>query len=124
MPKIYIVDYSSIRAEVTMEQVLRHYKLIPSFTANKSDTKKLSGPCPIHSRKDPKQFKVNLTKDCWYCFSDCKFGGGVLEFVARMENTTIHEAAVKLCKWFKLTKSTKPSRKLNLCAPRSCEGSH
>jgi hypothetical protein len=39
---------------------------------------------------------------CWNCFSDCKAGGNVLDFVARMGGVDVHEAALRVNEWFNL----------------------
>jgi DNA primase len=44
---------------------------------------------------------VSISKNIWNCFSKCK-GGNVIEFIAKMEDTTIHAAAVKAIEWFNL----------------------
>jgi hypothetical protein len=46
MPKTKFVDYRTVKAAITMEQVLSHYRLIDQF---KRGTDSLSGPCPIHN---------------------------------------------------------------------------
>ena len=33
-------------------------------------------------------------KNCWNCFSDCHCGGNVLDFVSKMENVDVHQAAL------------------------------
>src|SRR5438552_16104823 len=93
------VDFRAVKAQVTMQQVLDHYGLTERFTRSGDS---LSGPCPIHQGSNPTQFRVSLSKNCWNCFSDCKCGGNVLDFVSRMENCGIREAAFKLADWFNL----------------------
>jgi DNA primase len=99
MPKQQFVDFRAVKAAVTMEQVLRHYGLLEKM---KRSGDSLSGCCPIHGGTNPTQFRVSISKNCWNCFSECKHGGNVLDFVARMENTTAHGAALKLIGWFNL----------------------
>src|SRR5262249_42183028 len=36
------------------------------------------------------------------CFSECKHGGNVLDFICKMENVNVHAAALKAIEWFKL----------------------
>src|SRR5688572_8504461 len=93
------VDFRAARAGVSMEQILLVYNLVHTF---KRSGDSLSGPCPIHQGTNPTQFRVSLSKNCWHCFSDCKCGGNVLDFVSRMENCDIREAAYKLAEWFNL----------------------
>ena len=99
MPKSSFVDFKAIKAALTMEQLLRHYGLLDQF---KRSGDSLSGPCPIHQGTNPTQFRVSVSKNIWNCFSECKHGGNTLDFISRMENVTIHAAAVKAMEWFDL----------------------
>src|SRR5674476_753622 len=99
MPKSSFVDFKAVKAALTMEKVLEHYGLLDRF---KKSGDSLSGPCPIHKGSNPTQFRVSLSKNIWNCFSECKHGGNVLDFIARMENVTIHAAAHKAIEWFNL----------------------
>ena len=99
MPKSKFVDFKAVKAAITMEQVLTHYGLIDQF---KKGTDSLSGPCPIHKGSNPTQFRVSISKNIWNCFSECKHGGNTLDFIARMENVSVHAAALKAIEWFNL----------------------
>src|SRR5438874_6076258 len=99
MPKSSFVDFKAVKAAITMEQVLEHYNLVGEF---KRSGDNLSGPCPIHKGSNPTQFRVSFSKNIWNCFSECKHGGNVLDFIVRMENITIHAAALKAIEWFGL----------------------
>jgi DNA primase len=99
MPKSTFVDFRAVKAALTMEQVLEHYGLMDQF---KRGTDSLYGPCPIHKGSNPTQFRVSLSKNLWNCFSECKHGGNVLDFIAKMENVSIHAAALKAIEWFNL----------------------
>lgn len=105
MSKSQFVDFKAVKAAVTMEQVLQHYGLLEQM---KRSGDSLSGPCPIHNGTNPTQFRVSVSKNCWNCFSDCKCGGNVLDFVAKKEDITVHAAALKLCEWFNLPTTDKP----------------
>ena len=102
------VDFAAIKAAVSMERILDHYDLTESFTPSGPDS--LRGCCPIHGGDNPKQFSISLSKNCWNCFSDCQEGGNVLDFVARMEDTTVHEAALLINEWFGLDLKRNSSR--------------
>ena len=106
MPKSQYVDFKEVKAAVTMEQVLQHYGLLDQM---KRSGDSLSGCCPIHGGSNPTQFRVSISKNCWNCFSDCKCGGNVLDFIAKKEDISVHAAATKLCEWFNLTMGRKPS---------------
>jgi DNA primase len=99
MPKSSFVDFKAVKAAITMEQVLAHYGLMETL---KRSGESLSGPCPIHKGTNPTQFRVSTTKNVWNCFSECKHGGNALDFIAEMEKTSIHAAAIKAVEWFKL----------------------
>jgi len=99
MPKSSFVDFKAVKAATTMEQVLQHYDLLDRF---KRSGDSLSGPCPIHKGDNPTQFRVSVSKNIWHCFSECKKGGNVLDFITRMENVSIHTAALKAIAWFGL----------------------
>ena len=99
MPRSSFVDFKAVKAATTMEQVLAHYGLMDKFT-KKGDS--LNGPCPIHNGENPTQFRVSVSKNIWNCFSTCKQGGNVLDFISKMEDVSIHAAALKAIEWFKL----------------------
>lgn len=110
MSKSKFVDFKAVKAAVTMEQVLQHYGLLDQM---KRSGDSLSGPCPIHNGTNPTQFRVSVSKNCWNCFSDCKCGGNVLDFVAKKEDITVHAAALKLCEWFNPPTTDKPPEEEN-----------
>jgi DNA primase len=99
MPKSSFVDFKVVKAAITMEQVLTHYGLLDRFKRNGDS---LTGPCPIHKGKNPTQFRVSISKNIFNCFSECKHGGNVLDFIAKMEKISIHAAALKAMEWFEL----------------------
>src|SRR5438874_4080715 len=99
MAKSLFVNFRAVKAALKIEQVLEHYGLLEQF---KKSGDSLSGPCPIHKGSNPTQFRVSISKNIWNCFSECKHGGNVLDFIARMENVSIHAAAVKAIEWFQL----------------------
>jgi DNA primase len=93
------VDFKAVKQAVSMVQVLDHYGITDRF---KRSGDSLSGPCPIHNGTDPTQFRVSISKNCWNCFSECKHGGNVLDFVAKMEKASLVKAARLLVEWFQL----------------------
>ncbi|MBI3418196.1 MAG: toprim domain-containing protein [Verrucomicrobia bacterium] len=103
MPKSKFVDFKAVKAAITMEQVLEHYGLLDQF---KRSGDSLSGPCPIHKGSNPTQFRVSTSKNVWNCFSECKHGGNTLDFIARMDNVSIHAAANQAIEWFGLDPAT------------------
>jgi DNA primase len=99
MPKNLFVDFKSVKSAITMEQVLEHYGLRKAF---KQSGDSLSGPCPIHGGSNPTQFRISVSKNIWNCFSKCKRGGNVLDFISKKEDVSIHAAALKAIEWFGL----------------------
>ena len=91
------VDFREIRSRITMEQILEHYGVLHTL---KRAGNRLTGPCPIHNGTNPSQFRVETEKNIWNCFSECKHGGNTLDFIARKENCSVHDAALKACEWF------------------------
>lgn len=99
MPKIKFIDFKAVKAAVSMERVLEHYGFLAHLT-KKGDS--LSGACPIHEGSNPTQFRVSISKNIWNCFGNCKQGGNVLDFIAKMEGVSIHAAALTAIEWFNL----------------------
>jgi len=99
MSKSQFIDFKAVKAAITMEQVLEHYGILDKF---KRGTDSLNGPCPIHKGSNPTQFRISVSKNIWHCFSECKHGGNVLDFIAKMEDVSIHAAALKAIEWFNL----------------------
>jgi DNA primase len=99
MTKKPFVDFREVRSRITMENVLQHYGVLDTF---KRAGTRLSGPCPIHGGTNPSQFRVDTEKNIWNCFSECKHGGNVLDFIAKKEDLSIHDAAIKACEWFNI----------------------
>jgi DNA primase len=113
------VDFRDIRSRITMEQVLEHYHVLDTL---KGTGHALSGPCPIHKGSNPTQFRVNTEKNIWNCFSECKNGGNTLDFIAKMEQCTVYDAALKACEWFALpleVKSAEDESEEKAAAPKA-----
>lgn len=91
------VDFRAVRVRITMEQMLAHYNVLDAFKRSGS---RFSGPCPIHGGSNPSQFPVDTDQNLWNCFSECKHGGNTLDFIAKEEDISIHDAALKACEWF------------------------
>jgi len=89
------VDFSAVKRTVSLEIVLRHYRI----TGLRRHRDQLQGCCPIHHGQRDDSFRVHLTKNIFQCFA-CGAGGNVLDFVAAMEQCSIREAALRLQQWF------------------------
>ena len=123
MPKNQFVDFKAVKSAVSMEQVLDHYGLLENL---KRTGDSLSGACPIHGGSNQTQFRVSISKNLWNCFSDCKGGGNVLDFIAKMDGVSVHAAALKAVDWFGLNRDamssgseTKSSSRNNGAKPES-----
>jgi len=99
MPRTQLVDFKAVKAAITLGQLVAHYGLQDRL---KRSGDNLGGPCPIHKGGNPTQFRINLSKNIWNCFGDCKRGGNTLDFIALMEKVSIHAAALKAIEWFHL----------------------
>jgi DNA primase len=91
------VNFADIRKRVSIEDVLLRYYRITNL---KRDGTKLSGPCPVHNGDSPRSFHVELDKNIWHCFSKCQGGGNQLDLVAKKENISIRDAALRLQAFF------------------------
>lgn len=89
------VDFNVLRAEITMEQVLKQLHFEP--TSRSGD--QLHGPCPVHGSTSPRSrtFSVNLATGRYYCHK-CHSKGNQLELWAAANKLSLYEAAVDLCR--------------------------
>ena len=90
------VGYQELKERVSMQDVLDWY----GVDWLKGSGQNLVGYCPIHHGKNSRQFTVNLEKNVYYCFGDCKGGGNIFNFVAKKERVSIREAALLIQEWF------------------------
>jgi DNA primase len=94
-------NFALIRANVTMQMLLDHYRL-----GLKKQGQELRGKCPLPGcGAGQRSFQVNSTKNVFHCFS-CRAGGNVIDFVAKMESCNIREAGLKIQNWFNLVGET------------------
>jgi DNA primase len=91
------VDFKDLKERITLEMVLSRYGIIDQL---KKSGNNLVGRCPIHQGTNPRQFSVDPKRNIFNCFGNCKSGGNVLDFVAKMENVPVRSAALKLKEWF------------------------
>ena len=57
--------------------------------------------CPIHQGTNENQFSMKLSKNIFKCFArHCRVGGNMLDFMAAMEGTDFHTAALTIARWF------------------------
>ncbi len=83
------IDFAELKRCARFEPVLAHYNLTPSKSGRQT-----SVLCPFHAEKKP-SCKIDLEKRIFHCFG-CSAKGNIIDFVARMENATVVEAATTL----------------------------
>lgn len=84
------MNMTEVKSNVPITEVLDHYQV-------KLQRKgaELVGLCPFCRSQG---FKANTERNCWKCFS-CKDGGNILDFVAKKELCTVHQAAGVIATW-------------------------
>jgi CHC2 zinc finger len=95
------IDYGAVKNAVSVVDALRHYDALESFQPSE-DGNSLLGSCPICKTTNNKPFRISEGSKGWYCLAKCRRGGNVLDLVASMEDTSLHEAATLLNDWFTL----------------------
>lgn len=94
------LDFEELRRAVPLVAILDHYGITSNL---KRVGAQLVGCCPIHRGSNPRQFACDLNKNVWRCFSpSCDRGGGMLELVAELENTSVLNAARRVAEWFRV----------------------
>lgn len=88
------VDFNVVRAEITIEQVLRLLGFQPSARSGAQ----WYGPCPLHRpvSGSSRSFSANLITGRYYCHG-CHSHGNQLELWAAAINLPLHQAAIDLC---------------------------
>ncbi|MFM9887648.1 MAG: hypothetical protein ACKVQT_31885 [Burkholderiales bacterium] len=102
MASIGSIDFATIRRTVSLEQVLAHYKVLPTLSGGGAQRK---GPDPfgMATPGKSKPFSVNLEKNVWTLFrGNHPESGSVLDFVMRKECCGVRQAALKLVDWFNI----------------------
>jgi DNA primase len=84
------LNFKILKATVSIERVLA--ARCPSVHLQRR-RHRLVGPCPVHGGDKPDAFVVHPEKNVWYCFSCCRGGGDVVEFVRRLYRVEHREAA-------------------------------
>lgn len=114
------IDFKSLRARVSLEDVLVRYYGIGGLT-KRGD--KLVGPCPVHGGDSPRAFSADFSRNVWFCFTKCRDGGNQLDLVAKKEGITIREAALRLQVWLDEREHDAPSlAPASLKPPRPARG--
>ena len=76
------VDFRAVKEAVSMEAVLRHYR-VPGLGRLHGQ---LQGRCPNHGGERQDSFRASLHKNAFQCFA-CQARGDALDFVSAMEST-------------------------------------
>ena len=99
------IDFAEIKARVTELQVADMLGL-----KLKKSGATWRGQCPICKNKNQRALAITPGKG-WYCHGDCRSGGDVLEFVARVRGITSRQAAILIRQRF-MAQPKKPWYKL------------
>ena len=88
------IDFSRLRAEIPMEQVLHLLRFQPA----KHTGNQWYGCCPLHDCASSRRraFSVNVETGRYYCH-ECKSYGNQLELWATMTGLPFRDAAIDLC---------------------------
>jgi transposase len=99
------VDFAFLRAQITIEQVLRHLGV---FAGLRGRGPQLRGCCPVHGQAGAKEqtFSVHLGKNVFQCFqAECGAHGNVLDLWAAVQGLPLYEAALHLAETFRLRRT-------------------
>ncbi|MCC2654653.1 MAG: dnaG [Microvirga sp.] len=83
------LDFKHVKEEANFEQILRHYGLVIRGYGKQRVTL-----CPFHKDTKP-SCSIHLEHNVFNCFG-CGAHGSVLDFVARLENVSIRDAAERI----------------------------
>ena len=95
------IDYKRLKQDVSMRNVLERYGILETLKDRGGG--KFVGPCPIHGGDNPTAFSVNTERNAWKCFSGECGGGNQIDLVARLQELSFRDAAVKLAADHNLT---------------------
>lgn len=93
------VDFRAVKRRVSLEDVLFTYYGLGDALTRRGN--KVTGACPIHRGTSARAFSADLSRNVYHCFSKCRSGGNQLDLVARREDISIREAALRLDAFFK-----------------------
>ncbi len=88
------IDFRTVRAMVSMNQVLELVEFVP----NECSRDQVRGPCPVHGSISTKSrsFSANLKYNAYRCFK-CGSSGNQLDLWAAVSKADLHTATVELC---------------------------
>ena len=88
----YRIDFRAVKERARFEAVLRRYGL-----AVQAGRAQHFVPCPFHRETDP-SCRIDHARNRFRCFG-CGAKGSILDFVAKLERSTIREAAALVAEW-------------------------
>jgi len=74
-------DFRQLKRIVSIEHVLQTVGFLEHL---KRRGNKLVGPCPIHHGDNPNAFIVDLERNIWHCFTRCRGGGDLIDFIRHL----------------------------------------
>jgi DNA primase len=83
------LDFAEVKERANFEQILRHYGIKIAGRG-----KQRTVLCPFHQDRKP-SLSISLERKVFHCFG-CGASGSVLDFVARIENVSIRDAAARV----------------------------
>lgn len=89
---VYYISFGIVRQRIPIADLISYVGL-----EMKREGANWRGPCPICKRGDDRALFFNAKNNLWYCHGGCKEGGDIIEFVSRVENIPLKEAAA--CLW-------------------------
>lgn len=92
----YRIDFRAIKERARFEPVLRRYRLVPQVGRAQHFIL-----CPFHRETDP-SCRIDHARNRFRCFG-CGTKGSILDFVARLEDTSIKKAAALVAIWCGIT---------------------
>jgi DNA primase len=90
------IDYSALRAAISMQQVL----VLLGFQPVSRRGQQLRGPCPIHdpaATVNQRCFSVRLDRHIFRCFA-CGAHGNQLDLWQLVHRLPLHESTLHLCR--------------------------
>lgn len=88
----YQIDFRTLKRQASFQTVLCRYGL-----AQHRNGRRYFILCPMHRESEPSCL-IDHARNRFRCFG-CGAGGSILDFVARLENCTIAEAATIVAEW-------------------------
>ena len=83
------IDFKRLKLKLEVKNVLDFFKINNLKYKNGA----FSGTCPIHKGDNSTAFHFNEKKKVFNCWTKCG-GGNILDFIAKFNNISIHQAAV------------------------------